>query len=149
MTTVLVRVPAGELSEKMAVMREWLNQRRCEPSKFTCDQYGSIFAVCVDFSNDGEAEAFQNRFSPPEVTSPSSILVNGSSISLARPKPETMERVSWCRLMAEEIRTDADEMSCASAKEMMGSVAATYDRLAENLERQLANRSDGVNSILG
>ena len=149
MTTVLIRVPAGELSEKMAAMREWLNERRYEPSKFTCDRYGSIFAVCVDFSNDAEGEAFKNRFSPQEVTSSSSIFVNGSSILLSRPKPETMARISWWRLMAEEVRTDADEMSCASAKEMMGSVAATYDRLAENLERRLANRSDGDNSILG
>jgi len=43
--------------------------------------------------------------------------------------------------MAEEIRTDADEMSCTSAKEMMGSVATTYDRLAENLERRLGGSS--------
>jgi hypothetical protein len=50
MTTVLIRVTTGELSEKMAGMREWLNEHRYEPSKFTCDQYGSIFAVCVDFS---------------------------------------------------------------------------------------------------
>jgi hypothetical protein len=149
MATVLIRVPAGELSEKMAGMREWLNERRYEPSKFTCDRYGSIFAVCVDFSNDGEAEAFKDRFSPPEVTSSSSILVNGSRIPLARPTPETMEQVSWWRLMAEEVRTDADEMSCTSAKEMMDSVSATYDRLAENLERQLTNRSDEVTSILG
>ena len=150
MTTVLIRVPTGELSEKMAGMREWLNEHRYEPSKFTCDQYGSIFAVCVDFSNDGEAEAFKNRFSPQEVTSSPSILVNGSSIPLARPKPaQTMEQVSWWRLMAEEVRADADEMSCTSAKEIMGSVAATYDRLAENLERRLGSGSDRVTSVLG
>jgi len=64
MTTVLIRVPTGELSEKMAGMREWLNEHRSEPSKFTCDRYGSIFAVCVDFSNDGEAEAFQKALQP-------------------------------------------------------------------------------------
>lgn len=149
MTTVLIRVSAGELSEKMAVMREWLNECRYEPSKFTCDRYGSIFAICVDFSNDGAAEAFNKRFNPQEVTSSALILDNRFSIPLARPKPETMERVSWWRLMAEEVRTDADEMSCASAKEMMGSVAATYDRLAENLERHLANRGDAVSSMLG
>jgi hypothetical protein len=149
MTTVLIRVPTGEFSERMAAMREWLNDRRYETSKFTCDRYGNIFAVCVDFGNDGEAQAFRNRFSPQEVTSSSSILVNGSSIPLARPKPETMEQVSWWRLMAEEVRTDADEMSCTSAREMMGSVAETYDRLAENLERRLGNDSDGVISALG
>jgi hypothetical protein len=53
------------------------------------------------------------------------------------------------RLMAEEVRADADEMSCTSAKEMMGSVAATYDRLAENLERRLGSGSDRVTSVLG
>jgi len=77
MATVLIRVPTGELPEKMAGMCEWLNEHRYEPSKFTCDRYGSIFAVCVDFSNDGEAEAFKNRFSPQEIISSSSILVNG------------------------------------------------------------------------
>jgi hypothetical protein len=97
-------------------------------------QIREYLAVCIDFSNDGEARAFKNRFSPPEVTSSSSILVNGSSIPLARPEPETLARISWWRLMAEEVRTDADEMSCASAKEMMGSVGATYDRLTENLD---------------
>src|ERR1700756_272749 len=97
-------------------------------------QIREYLAVCIDFSNDGEARAFKNRFSPPEVTSSSSILVNGSSIPLARPEPETLARISWWRLMAEEVHTDADEMSCASAKEMMGSVAATYDRLTENLD---------------
>ena len=150
MTTVLIRVPTGELSKKMASMREWLNEHRYEPSKFTCDQYRSIFAVCVDFSNDGEAEAFKSRFGPREITSSSSILVNGSSIPLARPKTaETMEQVSWWRLMAEEVRADADEMSCTTAKEMMGSVAATYDRLAENLERRLGSGSNRVASALG
>ena len=150
MATVLIRVPTGELPEKMAGMRKWLNERRYEPSKFTCDRYGSIFAVCIDFSNDGEAEAFKSRFSPQEITSPSSIFVNGSSIPLARPKTaETMEQVSWWRLMAEEVRADADEMSCTSAREMMGSVAATYDRLAENLERRLGSGSERVTSALG
>ena len=150
MATVLMRVPTGELPEKMAAMREWLNERRSEPSRFTYDRYGSIFAVCVDFSHNGEAEAFKNRVRPQEVTSSSSILVNGSSIPLARPKPaETMEQVSWWRLMAEEVRTDADEMCSTSAKEMMRSVAATYDRLAENLERRLGSGSDRITSVLG
>jgi len=60
-----------------------------------------------------------------------------------------MEQVSWWRLLAEEVRTDADEMSCTSAKEIMGSVAATYDRLAENLEPRLGSSSYGVTSVLG
>ena len=60
-----------------------------------------------------------------------------------------MEQVSWWRLMAEEVRTDADEMSCTSAREMMGSVAATYDQLADNLERRLGSGSYGVTSVLG
>jgi hypothetical protein len=60
-----------------------------------------------------------------------------------------MEQVSWWRLMAEEVRTDADEMSCTDAKEMMSSVAATYDQLADNLERRLGSGSDGVTSLLG
>jgi hypothetical protein len=51
---------------------------------------------------------------------------------------ETMAQVCWWRLMAEEVRTEADGFSSASAKEAMHSVAETWDRMAEDLERRLS-----------
>jgi hypothetical protein len=50
-----------------------------------------------------------------------------------------MERACWRRLMAEEIRTEADGFASEGAKETMANVALTYDRMAENLERRLRN----------
>ena len=143
MATVMIRMPAADLSNQMAAMREWLNERRYEPSRFACDRYGSIFAVCVDFSKDEEAEAFKDRFSPQEVSGRSPILV------MQRPKPETMEQVYWWRLMAEEVRTEAEEFASDDARDMMTQVALSFDRMARNLEHRLANSTGRVLTILG
>lgn len=51
--------------------------------------------------------------------------------------------------MAEEIRTDADEMSCTFAKEIMASVAATYDRLAETWNGSSVVAASGSPPSLG
>ena len=51
--------------------------------------------------------------------------------------PETMAEVCWWRLMAEEVRTQAEDFSSASTKTTMLDVAATWDRMADNLERHL------------
>jgi hypothetical protein len=47
---------------------------------------------------------------------------------------ETMAEVCWWRLMAEEVRTQAEDFSSPSAKAAMLDVAATWDRMADNLE---------------
>jgi hypothetical protein len=54
--------------------------------------------------------------------------------------PETMADVCWWRLIAEEVRTEADDFSSPSAKATMFDVAATWDRMADNLERNLARQ---------
>lgn len=56
--------------------------------------------------------------------------------------PETMADVCWWRLMAEEVRTQAEDFSSASAKTTMLGVAATWDRMADDLERHLARQSE-------
>jgi hypothetical protein len=56
--------------------------------------------------------------------------------------PETMAEVCWWRLMAEEVRTQAEDFSSPSAKTTMLNVAATWDRMADNLERLLAGQSE-------
>ena len=49
-----------------------------------------------------------------------------------------MERVCWCRLKAEEVRTQAEVFSSADERDTMKTVAETWDRIAEDLERWLA-----------
>lgn len=51
---------------------------------------------------------------------------------------ETMEQVGWWRLVAEEIRTEADGFASESARETMRIVAQTWDRMADELEQRLA-----------
>jgi len=48
-----------------------------------------------------------------------------------------MSKVCWWRLMAEEIRTEADGFSSASAKHTMLCAAQTLDRMAKDVERSL------------
>jgi hypothetical protein len=53
---------------------------------------------------------------------------------------ETMAQVCWWRLMAEEVRVEADGFRSSSAKATMRIVAQTWDRMAEDLERRLTRR---------
>ena len=55
-------VPGADLAAEMAAMRTWLDERRCEPSKFTCAQEGSNTIISADFNDDAEARAFKYRF---------------------------------------------------------------------------------------
>jgi hypothetical protein len=48
-----------------------------------------------------------------------------------------MSKVCWWRLMAEEIRTEADGFSSASAKQTLFYAAQTLDRMARDMERCL------------
>jgi hypothetical protein len=50
-----------------------------------------------------------------------------------------MEQVCWWRLKAEEVRTEADGFASDPAKETMHTVAQTWDRMAQDLERRLGN----------
>jgi hypothetical protein len=56
--------------------------------------------------------------------------------------PETMADVCWWRLMAEEVRTQAEDFSSPSAKTTMFNVAAAWDRMADDLEWHLARQSE-------
>jgi hypothetical protein len=51
-----------------------------------------------------------------------------------------MLQVCRWRIMAEEIRAEADGFATQSARETMQTVAETWDMMAENLERRLAQR---------
>jgi hypothetical protein len=54
-----------------------------------------------------------------------------------RAVPGTMAKVSWWRLMAKEMRTEADGFSSASAKSTLLFAARTLERMAKDLERRL------------
>jgi hypothetical protein len=62
MRTVEMRLQPQELSEKMAAMRMWLDERRFEPSSFTCHDCGAGVLVRVDFKVAEEADAFSRGF---------------------------------------------------------------------------------------
>jgi hypothetical protein len=70
---------------------------------------------------DDDAEAFKSRFGRSEEA----------------PARDAMDRVCWWRLMAEEIRTEADGFTSASARDTMLFDARALDRMANDLERRL------------
>ena len=112
---------AADLSRTMDAMRVWLDEHRCEPSKFTCDRSPGWFAIRVDFERDDHAEAFKKKFGGAD----------------QRAMPQTIAKACWWRLMAEEIRTEADGFSSASAKATMFFAAKTLDQMAKDLEQRL------------
>jgi hypothetical protein len=111
------------------------------------DRYGDLLVIRAKFHNDTEADAFERRFDTPEGEPQSQLRLwkspetspdfteNDSGNAVV---PETMAQVCWWRLMAEEIRTEADAFASASAKETMRIAAQTWDRMAEDLERRLS-----------
>ena len=84
----------------------------------------------VQFIKEDEAAVFKRHFDGSE-----SDFVNSEPTRLL----ESMERACRWRLMAEEIRTEADGFVSEGAKETMADVALTYDRMADDLERRLGN----------
>jgi hypothetical protein len=111
----------ADLSTTMNAMRVWLDDQGRVPSKFTCDKSPGWLLIRVDFKEDDDAEAFKSRF-------------GGSEEAPAR---DTMDRVCWWRLMAEEIRTEADGFASTSARDTMLFAARTLDRMPNDLERRL------------
>ena len=116
---------AADLSGTMKAMRLWLDDRCCQPHRFTCDHLSGWHVIHVAFSEDNKADAFKARFGGSEEKS-----AHG-----------TMSKVCWWPLMAEEIRTEADGFSSASAKHTMLYAAQTLDRMARDMERCLEKTS--------
>ncbi len=74
MRTVEMRLQPQELSETMAAMRIWLDERRFEPSSFTCHDCGSGVLVRIDFKVAEEADAFARCFGGSVDASPPSVV---------------------------------------------------------------------------
>ena len=105
----------------MKAMRLWLDDHCCQPRRFTCDQLPGWHVIHVDFNEDNKADAFKAQFGGSEEKSAEG----------------TMSKVFRWRLMAEELRTEADGFSSASAKHTMLYAARTLDRMARDMERWL------------
>jgi len=125
MRSIAVRLHrAADLSDTVSAMRVWLDDHQCEPSRFTCDRSPGWSLICVDFEKDYEAEAFKKQF-------------GGAEYGITT---QTMAKACWWRLMAEELRTEADGFSSASAKDTMLFAARTLEQMAKDLERRLEMR---------
>ena len=131
MRTIIIKLPPTvDLSFEMAEMRGWLDRHRCHPSTFKYDLEQDSTVIHVQFTKEEEAEIFKRHFDGSE----------SEFVNYERPRLlETMERACWWRLMAEEIRAEADGFASEGAKETMANVALTYDRMAEDLEKRLGN----------
>jgi CRP/FNR family nitrogen fixation transcriptional regulator len=69
--SVEVRVPPFVFGDVLSDMRRWLDQERCDPSRFTCVREGSgAVIVRVEFANESEAlvEAFEQAFAASSET---------------------------------------------------------------------------------
>jgi hypothetical protein len=62
MRSVEMCLQPSELPGVMAEMRMWLDERRFEPSVFSCHDESAGVVVRVDFKITAEAEAFACRF---------------------------------------------------------------------------------------
>ena len=112
---------AADISGTMKAMGLWLDDHRCQPNRFTCDHFSGWYVIHADFYEDNKADAFKAQFGGSEENSAQG----------------TMSKICWWRLMAEEIRTEADGFSSASAKHTMLYAAQTLDRMAKDMERRL------------
>ena len=122
MRNIVIRLHrAADLAATMKSMRLWLDDHRCQPHRFACDPIAGWNVIHIDFNEDNKADAFKAQFGGSEEKSAQG----------------TMSKVCWWRLMAEEIRTEADSFSAASAKHTLLYAAQTLDRMASDLERSL------------
>jgi hypothetical protein len=62
MYAVDICVKPGDLSREMSEMRTWLDERRFEPSSFSCHDKAFGVLVSVGFRIADQAEAFARRF---------------------------------------------------------------------------------------
>jgi hypothetical protein len=148
MRTATVTLRGAEFAQKMSEMRTWLDEHFCEPKRFTYKQNREIIVMTVDFLEAHHAEAFQSRFAGRQREVASSLQTAQKQVNRAAYEgfsmPEargTMAQACWWRLVAEEIRTEADNFGSEAAKETMEIAARGWEQLAEELENRLARNS--------
>jgi len=143
MRTVTITSRGTDFAREMVEMRTWLDQHMLEPARFTYRQNREVVTIAVDFQSDHHAKAFRSRFGqsaegnvPLESVRDRLSRTASDGFSTAQ-TPATMAQACWWRLLAEEIRTEADNFASATAKETMEMAARGWEQLAEELEHRL------------
>ena len=150
MRTATVTLRGAEFAPKMSEMRSWLDRHSFEPTRFTYKQDREIIVLSVDFQENHQAEAFQSRFDGQQrevVSSHRNVQkqLNRAGAIASWGEAETrgtMAQACWWRLVAEEIRTEADDFGSEAARETMEMAARSWEQLAEELEDRLARNGD-------
>ena len=62
MKTVEIPVPADDISTPMGNMRQWLDQKQVESSRFSVKRAAGRFVVNIRFKIAEEADAFAEHF---------------------------------------------------------------------------------------
>ena len=125
MATITLR--GADFAKKMSEMRIWLDRHSFEPTRFTYKQDREIIVITVDFKENYQAEAFQSRFDGQERQVASchrnvQKQLNRADAIASWGETETrgtMAQACWWRLVAEEIRTEADNFGSEAARETM------------------------------
>jgi hypothetical protein len=148
MRTAKVTLRGAEFAQTMSEMRAWLDQNSFEATRFTYKQNREIIAISVEFEQPHQAEAFQSRFGGRQREAASALRTAQKQVNRAAGAgfgmPEargTMAQACWWRLVAEEIRTEADNFGSEAAKETMEIAARGWEQMAEELEDRLARNS--------
>jgi len=156
MRTATITLRGADFAKKMSEMRIWLDRHSFDPTKFTYKQDREIIVITVDFPENHQAEAFQSRFASQqrEVASPLQSVQKQLNRAAGRRfgTPETrgtMAQACWWRLVAEEIRTEADDFGSEAARETMEWAARSWEQLAEELEDRLARNGDQQRFLFG
>jgi hypothetical protein len=150
MRTATINLHGADFAKKMSEMRIWLDRHSFEPTRFTYKQDREIIVITVDFKENQQAEAFQSRFDGQQregVSSHRNVqkqLNRADAIASwgAAETRGTMAQACWWRLVAEEIRTEADDFGSEAARETMEMAARSWEQMAEELEDRLARNSD-------
>ena len=149
MRTATITLRGADFAKKMSEMRIWLDRHSFDPTKFTYKQDREIIVITVDFPENHQAEAFQSRFDGQQREMASShrsvqkqLNRAGAIASWGTETRGTMAQACWWRLVAEEIRTEADHFGSEAARETMEMAARSWEQLAEELEDRLARNGD-------
>jgi hypothetical protein len=167
MRTATITLRGADFAQKMSEMRTWLDQQLFEPIRFIYKQDREIIVISVDFPEGHQAEAFQSRFAGRQHEMASSLRsvqkLPNRAAGDGSGRPETLATVGraetratfggveargtmaqacWWRLVAEEIRAEADNFGSEAAKETMELAAKAWEQLAEELEHRLARNGD-------
>jgi hypothetical protein len=146
MRAVTITLHGADFAGEMMNMRAWLDQHMIKPEKFTYKQDQDIITISLDFLNDHHAEAFKHHFDGRELEADFSprddeLKFRDRAIGeLRTTQLPTIAQARWWRLLAEEIRTEADNFGSVSARTTMEQAAQCWEQLAEEVEHRLTRK---------